>query len=161
MDVLTTKLNSMADAAREFCDLVDGFDALEREVWLERLAELLPRLLVAVTALEKQQIGNHFEPVPDYESRFEMFTRLYHGIGERDGYSTDFDTCDGQRLSGSLADDITDIYFDLKRGLELLQQHPAEPRLAAADWQSSFRLHWHHHLLDAESQLSGLVSTHS
>jgi hypothetical protein len=57
-------------------------------------------------------------------------------------------------MSGSLADDLTDIYFDLKPGLELLPAAHPEPVLRF--WLESFELHWGQHLVDAERHLYAL-----
>lgn len=144
----------MVEAAREFCAHVDAFDENQVDAWLHTMAAMLPRLHEAARELGgSQSVGVHERNLED-DGRFELFTRLYEALGERDGYNYEFDAREGQRLSGSLADDITDIYFDLKRGLELLEQYPGEPSIAASDWQQSFEFHWRHHLVDAERQLN-------
>lgn len=160
MDMLTTQLNRMAEAANGFCALVDDFEKMEVDAWLERLANILPELQHAITELDKNETLGLYEPAPDYDARFALFTRLYEGLGERGGFDEEFDRQDGQRLSGSLADDITDIYFDLKRGLSLLKDNPDKPRIAMQEWQSSFELHWRHHLTDVERQLHQFEPNH-
>lgn len=152
---MTGNVESMAQVARDFCALVDRFGGSrdEADAWLEELAEILPRLNAGIEGVQGMgESGEHFAP-PAEEARFELFTRLYEAIGERDGYSYEYDNTVGQRLSGSLADDITDIYFDLKRGLELMESNPAQPEVAAKDWTYSYRLHWRHHIDDAERQI--------
>jgi len=62
---------------------------------------------------------------------------------------------DGQSMSGSLADDLTDIYCELKHGLKLMR---VEPGKALDDWRSGYHLHWGQHLLDAERHLYELKS---
>ncbi|MGD8742891.1 MAG: DUF5063 domain-containing protein [Granulosicoccaceae bacterium] len=147
-------LNSMADVARRFCEHVEQFSADHVDSWLTDMVALLPQLDEAASSLgELQSLSVHEHDVDD-EARFELFTRLFEALGERDGYDYEYDSLEGQRLSGTLADDITDIYFDLKRGLDLLEQYPAEPKIAASDWRQSYEFHWRHHLLDAERQLS-------
>jgi hypothetical protein len=141
----------MADLAERFCQLVERFDEKGMETWLVEMSALLPQLEEAVSALGQNEDMSIYESTTDYDERFELFTRLYNALGERDGYNYEYDSMQGQRLSGSLADDITDIYFDLKRGLKLLANNP---KLAARDWQHSYELHWRHHLLDAERQLN-------
>ena len=160
MDVLTTQLNRMAEVSDRFCALVDDFDKVQPDVWLEQLADILPLLQSAITDLDQNETLGLYEPAPDYDARFALFTRLYEGLGERGGFDDEYDRQDGQRLSGSLADDITDIYFDLKRGLSLLRENPDKPRIAMQEWQSSFELHWRHHLIDVERQLHQLETNH-
>lgn len=145
----------MADLATSFCQLVEDFDEKGLEPWLVDMSVLLPQLESAVSALGTTQNMSIYESTTDYDERFDLFTRFYNVLGERDGYNYEYDGLDGQRLSGSLADDITDIYFDLKRGLELLDNNPQQ---AASDWQHSYEFHWKHHLIDAERQLNPATS---
>jgi len=142
----------MATLASGYCELVESFDENSLDNWLTDVAELLPKLHRAVDGLEQAKSMGVYEHRADYDARFEMFTRLYQALGERNGYSYEYDGLDGQRLSGSLADDITDIYFDLKHGLSVLIN---DPTMAAHEWQHSYEFHWRHHLLDAERQLLG------
>jgi len=76
-------------------------------------------------------------------------------LGDRDSYWLEFDASpEEMHMSGSLADDLTDIYFDLQHGLQLLDE--AWPQQAAQAWQSSYRMHWGQHLVDAERHLYAL-----
>lgn len=158
MDVLDTVFSRMTFAAREYCELIDNVDSISRGDWLARMSGLLPRLHDAVIQLKSDSAATVKTRGPDFDERFELFSRLYERFGEREGFDADFDGGpEGRRLSGSLADDFTDIYFDLKRGLQLLQEHAGEPNVAIAEWQRSFQLHWRHHLDDAQRQLDGLM----
>jgi len=145
----------MAQLASSFCALVERFDDCQLEAWLEEMADLLPRLHIAVNDLGPSEAINVYEQSIDYDARFDLFTRLYNVLGERNGYNYEYDGVDGQRLSGTLADDITDIYFDLKQGLHILEENPLQ---AARDWQHSYEFHWRHHLIDAERQLGKVES---
>jgi hypothetical protein len=144
---------NMAAVAREFCGLIEHLDGLGRD-WLERIAGVLPRLHAAIVALPAIPEPPRIATTPDYEHRFELFTKLAHRLGSRDNYWLEFDAAHGEHMSGSLADDLTDIYFDLARGLELMDA--AQPEQAAALWRSSFQVHWGQHLVDAERQLYAL-----
>lgn len=151
-------MHQMAELAENFCRLVERFEERQLEPWLQEMATMLPQLHAAVGSLAKVESLSVYESNTDYDERFELFTRLYNALGERDGYNYEFDGLDGHRLSGSLADDITDIYFDLKRGLGLLNDSPQQ---AARDWQQSYEFHWRHHLVDAERQLNPSASMQS
>ncbi|MCK4742337.1 MAG: DUF5063 domain-containing protein [Sulfuriflexus sp.] len=153
MNAETTQ--QMAQLANSFCALVERFDDCQLETWLEEMADLLPRLHTAVSGLGGSESMSVYEQNTDYDARFDLFTRLYSVLGERNGYNYEYDGLDGQRLSGTLADDITDIYFDLKHGLSMLENNPTQ---AARDWQHSYEFHWRHHLVDAERQL-GQIET--
>ncbi len=155
-----TQVRDLALAVREYCDLIEHSDAFRGD-WLERLTCLLPRIHASVVALSSQVMG--LAPpsfVPDYEMRFELFSRLHHRLGARDHYRLEYDLGGGaSAMSGSLADDITDIYFELKRGLDLLEHDPDHPDRAALAWRGGFLWHWGQHLVDAERHLYELQVT--
>ena len=52
-----------------------------------------------------------------------------------------------QKLCARMADNFTDMYFDLKCGLDLLEDDQGQ---AVNNWLCSFYVHWGQHLLDAE-----------
>jgi len=154
METLSETLTDMADAVERYCQLIDHSDQAS-ENWLEELFTLLPRLHSAVTALNGGDAEDLPEPAVDLDARFDLYSRLRKLLGERDGYWLEFDASpDQMHRSGSLADDLTDIYFDLHQGLELLDE--AWPQRAAQAWQSTYRMHWGQHLVDAERHLYAL-----
>ena len=152
MDSAPPPLADLERAAREYCRLIEYADC-DADVWLRSLALLLPRIHAAVESLRVWEPGEPPLPSQDLEARFELFSRLRHCLGERDSYWLEFDAAP-QPLTGSLADDLADIYFDLRHGLELLERE--RPERAAHLWQSSYRLHWGQHLVDAERHLYSL-----
>jgi len=138
----------MADIARAYCQLIEGEPA-EPDPWLQRLWLQLARLHAAVAAL-----GAHPEPhgpvaPSDLDARFELYARLRERLGPRDGYPTEFD------WNGSLADDLTDIYCELKHGLRLFEESPEQ---ALEIWRHGFRVHWGQHLVDASRHLYHLAA---
>ncbi len=154
MESVSEKLTEMASAAQAYCGLIEDGREI-RGAWLADLYTLLPRLHSAVTALTTFEGQDLPVPEVDLDTRFELYSRLRKLLGERDSYWLEFDaTPDQVHMSGSLADDLTDIYFDLQHGLELLDE--AWPQRAAQAWQSSYRLHWGQHLVDAERHLYAL-----
>ena len=74
---------------------------------------------------------------------------LKEKLGNWDSYRQLFDpTEDNEAIFGSLADDIADIYFDLKEGL-LLAEHQTPPEDIIWEWRLSFYSHWGKHAMDA------------
>jgi len=145
----------MVAAAQEYCTLVDGFSGFgSNREWMARMSKLLPRLHVAVIALTPPGQFNHRYHFPDDDARCELYMRLHSAID--DDYLI-WTLCGNHQvrhaLCDSLADDFTDMYFDLKGGLELLS---CDPQQAMEDWQCSFYLHWGRHLLDAEYWLKAV-----
>ena len=160
MDSIPSQCGQMARAAEEYCHLIDDFEpgSMAREWWL-RLERLLPQLHVAVIALADSNDGRTTYSLPDDELRFELYMRLHDRLHANPLLWSSL--CEYRllvRLCDRLADDLTDMYFDLRRGLELLKDDPDNPERAADDWQSSFRAHWAQHLLDAERWLQAVAA---
>lgn len=151
---MSSHLQEMEDLARSYCRLVEA--ASERDdSWIEQVAALLPRLHMAVTALGGVPDDSEHSLVADLDARFELYRYLRNLLGERDAYWMEFDgTHDTQCMSGSLADDLTDIYCELKHGLRLLDAR--QPEQALDDWRRSYKAHWGQHLVDAERHLYSL-----
>jgi hypothetical protein len=145
------------EVAREYCRLIESARAGDTE-WLAEVARLLPRLHALVASLEPGPGEPGLDTEGDLDSRFELFSHLRKSLGELDGYWLEFDSPRGNiPVTGSLADDLTDIYYDLKRGLERAAAK-GDTRAALRDWRAGFALHWGQHLLDAERHLYALSS---
>ena len=154
MTSLTETLSEMVAVAGSYCQLIDKALAVP-ERSLEHLFLLMPRLHSAVTSLNTYDTGDVPLCDVDLDERFELYSHLRRLLGERDGYWLEFDAAPGEiHMSGSLADDLTDIYFDLRYGLQLLDD--VWPQRAAQVWQSTYRVHWGQHLVDAERHLYAL-----
>lgn len=150
---MTPQAIELKALAQNYCSLVDGFDPSSRD-WLSHVHELLPRLHAAVSTLNRLVPENAELMAIDLEARFELYTHLKEYLGELDAYWMQYDVAgDGQTMSGSLADDLTDIYCELKQGLRLYDD---EPDRAVAGWLQGYRLHWGQHLIDAERHLYDL-----
>lgn len=145
----------IATLATAYCRLIEasGVGSLP---WLVEVADLLPRLQAAVLSLEPEE-GDDDEPlVADLHARFELFTHLRGLLGDRDGYWLEFDGLgDHGAMTGSLADDLTDIYCELKHALRV---HELHPHLAERGWYQGFAAHWGQHLIDATRHLSELAA---
>ncbi len=154
-----THFGEMVTVAREYCRMIERINEADGDYWLAGMAELLPRLHAAIASLHGALSEAGLLPLSDLETRFELYSHLKAILGERDGYWMEYDVAvDGQSMSGSLADDFTDIYFELKQGLKILDRHPGAPDLAIGEWEFGYRLHWGQHLVDAERHLYTLCS---
>jgi hypothetical protein len=154
MHSLSETLTEMVAVAGDYCRLIES-TAESPDDWLESLFRLMPRLHAAVTALNAWDTADMPPSTVELDERFELYSHLRRLLGERDSYWLEFDTApEEMHMSGSLADDLTDIYFDLRYGLELLDG--VWPQRAAQAWQSSYRTHWGQHLVDAERHLYAL-----
>jgi len=144
----------MINLAQRYCELIEASSA-ELASWLEDVAELLPRLHAAVTSLNGKSYVGDITLTPDLDARFELYTHLVELLGDRDSYWLEFDRIDDSvTMTGSLADDLTDIYCELKHGLRTVD---ANPEQSVHAWLQGFTIHWGQHLTDAERHLSALA----
>ncbi len=145
-----SQIKEMADLARTFCELIEQAEWVDPS-WLTSMTGLLSRLHAVAEGLEVDGGEGYLSDSDDLDARFELFSELRQLLGPKDGYWMTFDVAqDGQAMSGSLADDLTDIYCELKHGLSLLEQ---APDLALENWHNGYRYHWGQHLVDASRHL--------
>lgn len=148
MAMVPLQCERMASAAKEYCHLIDEFgDVSSHQDWIHRMAHLLPRLHVAVMELTRREdicLSYHF---PDDDARCELYMHLHNVMGENTVFHTSRESPYIHFLCDRLADDFTDMYYDLKAGLGIIEY---DPWLAMDNWLCSFYLHWGGHLLDAE-----------
>jgi hypothetical protein len=146
------------DAARAYCALIEQADDGHQQI-LPQLIEVLPRLHASIAAFNQQKDDDCHVMDADLDARFELFSRLRQLLGERDSYWLEYDVqTDEECKSGSLADDLTDIYCELKNGLLSLEEHSKEPDEAVDSWRCGYKVHWGKHLVDAEKHLYDLQS---
>ncbi len=156
MGSMPLQCRRMVSAASEFCDLIDNFGVPEQGAkWMTQMEKLLPRLHVAVIALSASCEDRRHYCFPDDDKRYELYLRLLRVLQEDDALwknhgDGEVKRLQRQRLCDRFADDLTDVYSDLKRGLDLLEENAQH---AVCEWQNSFYVHWGQHLLDAECWL--------
>jgi hypothetical protein len=155
VNAMLLQCGQMASVVKEFCTLIDHFHTSDQEqYWLRHMEKVLPRLHAAVVSLEVPESGVIHYRLPNDDMRCELFMRLNQLLLADKILWSDFDKpLIKQRLCERLADDFTDMYFDLKHGLQLLDQYPENPAFAANLWRQSYYLHWGEHLVDAEGWL--------
>jgi hypothetical protein len=152
---MSPEITAMFATAREYCGLIESVERAD-DAWLGKLLELLPRLHAAMaTVAPMAEARDHYVQV-DLDARFDLFSRLRGLLGDWDGYWLEFDGGqDGHQMSGSLADDLTDIYCELKFGLIRLDTD-SDPLDTLGGWRHGYRMHWGQHLVDAERHLYNL-----
>jgi len=133
---------TMLDLARRYCALIENCSSNDTS-WLKGVAELLPRLHAAVNCLNGREYKGNGVFAPDLDARFELYIHLVEVLGDRDSYWLEFDGVDDSRtMTGSLADDLTDIYCELKRGLAEVDAHLDPSGEDAEPAQERPRPHW-------------------
>lgn len=144
------------EAAGFFCQLVEHHATcgLDSKRWLDEIGQLLLRLDAEIQPLNGHPVDADYSMLQDLEERFVLFHRLKSFLGALDEYWSESDLEAGDGLkTGSLADDIADLYFDLKRGLTLYRSGSETQRQAVDLWLYSYHVHWKQHLRDAKKQL--------
>jgi hypothetical protein len=150
-------IERLSAVAREYCELIESLGVnVDPATLISHLNQLLPRLHATVTLIGDAENAAGFGDSVDLDRRFELYSRLRRILGDRDAYWMEFDLArDGHEKSGSLADDLTDIYWELKAGLERLNDDTdVVPTLRS--WGAGYRLNWGQHLVDAERHLYAL-----
>ncbi len=143
-------------AIRAFCLMVDYLESYQPLVWLREMYHLLPQIEAGMNRLDLE-VGYSFFVLPDLDWRFRMFCRLKAFLGEWDEYALAGDCSDDPAdFTGSLADDFTDLYFELRRGLDLCDAEAEDPLPALTLWRTGYVLHWNRHLCEARQRLDEL-----
>ena len=138
-------------AATKFIGLVDSAPHLETEVFLANVSHSMAELYsvaLALPGVEPETTGTD-ETAFQSDKWDELRRSLEKKIGTLSTYWTIFDFTEKQEpVQGSLARDISEIYFDLKEGLNLEENGVAQSDVLF-DWRLAFRSHWGRHLLAA------------
>jgi hypothetical protein len=159
--------------ARRYCALVDTADNLEKDQLLLDLYRILPDLVSEAIRLPDVDLYGRDEPEDLNEGSSAerpsapmsgvewraLYELLRKRLGDVDLYWTVFDPTDSkdtEAIRGSLADDVADIYRDLKEVLNLTDKSAISPQEAIWDWRFSFYSHWGHHAFSALRTLHNL-----
>ncbi len=147
----------MINAAKEYCLLVEHLETYKNSQWLADAARILSRIQACMAYLDQPEIEYSFFALPDLEDRFELYCQLKDRFGGDDTYWLEYDSSSLlEETTGSLASDFSDIYFELKRGLNLLNTGAGEDRDVLKLWQTGYILNWGKHLLNAQKHLYSL-----
>jgi hypothetical protein len=126
-------VNRFGRIAQQYCSLVDSRSALDKSEFLVRVYRMLPGLIAEASRLPRVSFSDEENEEPDAtiskirgetEMRQQEWRELYDSLREKLGdwdlYWMAFDPrTDNEAIHGSLADDIADIYRDLKDGIGL------------------------------------------
>jgi hypothetical protein len=116
------------------------------------LVRVLPRLYEAALRLPYPVVESADLPEArlSHEQWKEAFDGLQEILGARDLYWTVVPFGEDKRdeLAGSLADDLADIYRDVKEGLELAASGASENEVLW-QWRFNFWAHWGEHAVEA------------
>ena len=141
--------------ARQFCAVVDSASSMNRAELLARIYPILPKLIDEAIGLPDVELSEsatvHVNVSrKQQEERGRLYDLLKEKLGNWDLYHQVFDpTEDKDVIFGTLADDIADIYSDLKEGLDLNEMPSTPPEDVIWGWRLLFYSHWGKHAMDA------------
>ena len=138
--------------AERFVAFVDSTAALTREEFIRQLEHQLLDLYRAALQLHTPEPSAEFEPLGSMtqEEWAALHQRLTDQLGDFNNYSFVFDPYDERAapVIGSLADDVADIYRDLRNGLTALRSGHSLGDVAW-EWRFGFENHWGRHAAHA------------
>jgi hypothetical protein len=140
----TRETAAFADQAYQFCDFIERAPAFPLPERLKAARLRLLELYRAGCALPHVVPPEGFDagPNPARPGGWAGFDKLEYYWEVFDPY------VDEAPVAGSLSDDLLDVYFDVRRGLDLWRSKA--PRTAAIwEWRFHFDAHWGDHAVDA------------
>jgi hypothetical protein len=164
-DGSTEIANRFVVIARQYCALIDSTSNIEKSELLAKIYRILPSLIGEAIRLPEIDLAENEDSrsAGEYIDKTEGFKKLYEMLkgkfGNDDIYSTVFDPTikDNEAIHGSLADDIADIYLDLKDGLTLVDKRADSLDTAIWDWRLLFYSHWGDHAMSALRTIHSLL----
>lgn len=150
-----TSLAAVAEAAHDYCRLIEHVKANRLREWLKCVENTLLKLDAAVRRLASQEPSAAYKLAPDLDARFESYLRLKRYLDHYDELSPgpDFAAYDDLNF-GNLSENLTDIYFEVRRGLVSYEAGTAGEQSARRIWSNGYRNYWQQHLREARKRLN-------
>jgi hypothetical protein len=154
-------MKSFVREATTFCRLIEEHRQLSRKKFLSRISVVLPRIYA--WACELPQTGSKGKYPLSRVTRKKWnacFESLMRKLGPYDKYWDCFNPyVEDELVARSLADDLADIYGDLKPGLvALVSGEKGATQAALWEWRLLFDSHWAHHATGALRAVQQLAS---
>ena len=157
-DNLGLTLQRFRAAATNFIETVDSLPNLERETFLSSVNRCLAELYSSALHLplvepETATVDETLFPTAQWAG---LLQAIKDKIGPQDAYWAVFDSTENEvPTQGSLAGDISEIYYDLKQDFQLEQKGVPDADLM---WElrESFREHWGRHAIEALKAIHNL-----
>jgi hypothetical protein len=144
-------LESFPEAAQEFCRFVNQYSPDQSQAFIQELFARLARVCEVANRLPWVDPATHDVKINQDEIQshvdecFKLSKRLRRAFGRFDSYWDVFDpTQKEQPVNGSLANDIAEIYLDLKEALSLLR-NGSDLSDVHWQWRFDFHSHWGRH----------------
>jgi hypothetical protein len=149
------------DVAADYLACIDAAGDQGADRTMRTAAAILGGLYAA--AINLPQVEHEVDDVSDGTEPGDAWEALYRRLGDA-GVGTYYWQLDpflgdrpGEEGVGDLADDLADIYLDLRRGFAILDAG-ASINDAVWDWRFSFESHWGQHAVDALRVIHALLN---
>ena len=139
---MAVPLPQFAEDVRRYCDWCEGEPRGAKEE-AQTAFDLLVTLLAGMPTVQGGFGGGTGRriPVEDWNRMHARFASIPFQYYESPTNPLELD--DGPREIGDIADDLADIWSDLKPGLELYDAN--EQASAAEEWRFNYEMHWGRH----------------
>ncbi len=140
-------IDRFAEVARCYCAWAEG-ELGDPNDEMRRVRLLLAELHLAALELPDLGIGKNIDAVSLSHDEWSRFYEKFGCLPVTSYFDVFNPLQDEEPVTNSLADDLADIYRDLKGGLSLFEaNHPID---AAWTWRFSFQTHWGQHLVGGQ-----------
>lgn len=150
--------------ANEFCSFAESAGSLSRKIFLSRLQKMLPLLYLKASLLpdpgepdEETETPEKFVSEEDYEF---VLGKIKARLGELDGYPEIFDPAAalGEMIESSIAENVADIYQDLKDFILAYRIGTTDVmRAALRECRNNFEQYWGQRLVNGLRAVHMLV----
>ena len=135
---------------KRFCELVENYKSIELTEFLQKMYKSVISLIDTAPDLPDIKISNNYEKRLSHNAWKKQYKKLRNYFSNFNTYLEVFDPYDFNEkepvVSGSLADDISSIYSDIKPGLKNWAKSGAsERRNIVWSWKLDFEIHWGEH----------------
>lgn len=145
-------ISIFAEAARQYCDLLDSLANGKPDGFYRTLHRALSRLAVGANELPRgDDHENKSIRAMTHDDWGQMMRQINHAIGAdvADLIVQDGDNIEAATRVFMLSDCLADIYRELRDGLSHYKQGGLGVEKAAWDWRFFYEHHWGLHLFDA------------
>jgi hypothetical protein len=139
----------MREQAERYCGLIERAEPLTRDAFVSEVAESLAALISHATHLPRvEPTDTDLPDGPTYDQWKDRFMAVGAVLGDWNAYWTTLDITSEEAVLLPVADDLADIWRDLRRGLDGLQVG-ARVDDVVWEWRFGFCSHWGRHATDA------------
>ena len=159
-------INSFKNSSEKYCKLIEGINSYSPYEIFQECAKIFPILYSEALALPEIEIKGDKDEVDeiDHEKWNLIYLNISNIFGKYNLYTDVHDPIHPDKdepTMASLADDLSDIYRDLKNGLlKLNNNYNSKIESVVWDWKFNFQTHWGIHLASALKAIHFLIFDH-